>query len=95
MWPKVGCSSISMTEFIIPQFYKDLTRKKNFFEGCPWFELNNLGLAPGMSLKFFTAVAKSLKLKVRKFLGLITTREKLVQGGEGGEGFDVLVLSFL
>ena len=27
-----------------PQFYKDLTRKTNFFEGCPWLKFNKLGL---------------------------------------------------
>ena len=44
---------------------------------------NNLGLALGLNLKFYTSVAKGLKLKVRKFLGLIptfveVTGEKLV-----------------
>ena len=28
---------------------------------------NNLGLALGITLKFYTSVAKGLKLKVRKF----------------------------
>ena len=52
------------------------------------FKLNNLGLALGMGMKFYTSVAKGLKLKVRKFLRLIfmfveVTGEKLV-GEEGG-----------
>ena len=52
------------------------------------FKLNNLGLALGMTLKFYTSIGKGLKLKVRKFLRLIflfveVTGEKLV----GGEGF--------
>ena len=34
---------------------------------------NNLGLALGTNLKFYTSVAKGSKLKVRKFLGLIPT----------------------
>ena len=39
-----------------------------------------------MALKFFNSEAKELKLKVRKFLGLIpafaeVTEEKLVEGG--------------
>ena len=70
------------------QFYKDLTRKTAFFKGWGWFKFNNLGLALGTNLKFYTSVAKGLKLKVRKFLGLIptfleVTGEKLVGGGGG------------
>ena len=47
--------------------YKDLTRKTTFFEGWSWFKFNNLGMALAMTLKFYTNVAKGLKLKVRKF----------------------------
>ena len=48
---------------------------------------NNLGLALGTNLKFYTSVAKKLKLKSRKFRGLISafveaTGEKLAGGGE-------------
>ena len=57
MWPKLGNSSITI---------RDL-----FFEGCSW--INNLRFALGMALKFYTSVAKELKLKVRKFVGLIVT----------------------
>ena len=69
-----------------PQFYKDLTRKTTFFEERSWFKFNNLGLALGTTLKFYTSVAKQFKLKVRKFLGLIptfveVTGEKMVGGG--------------
>ena len=39
-----------------------------FYEWYSW--LNNLGLALGMALKFY---AKGLKLKLRKFWGLIST----------------------
>ena len=44
-----------------------------------------------MDLKFYNSVAKRLKLKFRKLLGLISTfaevtGEKLVRGGGGGEG---------
>ena len=46
-----------------------MTRKTTFFEGWSWFKFNNLGLALGTNLKFYTSVAKGLKLKVRKFLG--------------------------
>ena len=55
------------------QCYKDLTRKTAFVEEWSWFKFNNLGLALDKSLKFYTTVAKGLKLKVRKFWGLIAT----------------------
>ena len=63
-----------------------MTRKTTFFEGWTWFEFNNLGMALGMTLKFYTSVAKGLKLKVRKFCGLSpafveVTEKKLVEGG--------------
>ena len=66
-----------------PQFDKDLTRKTAFFERWSWFKFNNLGLALGTNLKFYTSLAKWLKLKVIKFRGLIptfveVTGEKLV-----------------
>ena len=50
-----------------------MTRKITVFEGWSWFKLNNLGLTLGTNLKFYTSVAKGLKLKVRKFWGLIPT----------------------
>ena len=48
-----------------------------------WFKFNNLALALGTNLKFSTSLSKGLKLKVRKFCGLIptfaeVTGEKLV-----------------
>ena len=48
-------------------------------------QAHNLGLALGINLKFYTIVAKGLKLKLRKFLGLIptfaeVTEEKLLGG---------------
>ena len=60
----------------------DLTRKTAFFEGWPWFKFNNLEMALGMVLKFYTSVAK-VETKSRKFCGLIptfveVTGEKLV-----------------
>ena len=36
-------------------------------------KFNNLGLALGTNLKFYTCLSKGLKLKVRKFLGPIRT----------------------
>ena len=48
-------------------------------------KFNNLGLALDMDLKFYTSVAKGLRLKVGTFSGLIltyveVTAEKLVGG---------------
>ena len=62
-----------------------MTRKAAFFEGWSWFKFNNLGPTLGANLKFYSSVAKELKLKVRKFWGLIptfveVTGEKLVGG---------------
>ena len=48
-----------------------MTRKTAFFESRSWFKFNNLGLALGMNWNFYTSVAKGLKLKVRKFFGLV------------------------
>ena len=50
-----------------PQFYKDLTKKSNFFEECSWFKFNNLTLVLGTSFSFYISVAKGLKLKVESF----------------------------
>ena len=44
-----------------------MTKKNAFFEGWSRFGLNNLRLALSMNLKFYTSVAKGLKLQVRKF----------------------------
>ena len=51
--------------------------------------LNNLGLALGTNLKFYTIVEKALQLKVKTFLELNptfveVTGEELVEGGGGG-----------
>ena len=60
-----------------------MTKKTAFFEGWSWFKFNNLGLALGTNLKLYTSLSKGLKLKVKKFWGLIftfveVTGEKLV-----------------
>ena len=47
--------------------------RKDFSEGCSWFNINNLELAVGIALKSYTSVAKDLKLKVRKIWGQILT----------------------
>ena len=50
-----------------------MTRRTAFIEGWSWFKFNNLGLALVTNLKFYTSVAKRLKLKVRKFGKLNST----------------------
>ena len=79
MWQTFGNSNISVSYYNL----KGLTRKNSFFEGCSWFKFNNSAL--GMVLKLYTSVEKELKLKVKKFWGLIPTfieviGEKLVRG---------------
>ena len=43
------------------------------FLGVLWFKFSNVGLALRMTLTFYTSAGKGLKLKVRKFQGLILT----------------------
>ena len=74
-----------MREVVITSILQGFDQKNKFFEGCCWFKVNNLGLAPGMALKFYTSVAKGLKLKFRKLWRLILTfvevkGKKLVRG---------------
>ena len=62
-----------------------MTRKIAFFVWWSWFKFNNFGLALDANLKFSASLLKGLKLKVRKFWGLIPTfvevkGEKLVGG---------------
>ena len=54
-----------------------MTTKTTFFDEWFWLKFNNVGLAQGMALKFYTLVAKGLKLKVKKFVDV--TGEKLVR----------------
>ena len=53
----VGYSSIFMREVIINQITYGFVQKTDF-EGWSWFSINNLGLALGMVLKFYSSVAK-------------------------------------
>ena len=55
-----------------------MARNTALFEGWSWFKINNLGLALGANLKFYTSVAKGLKLRVRKFWRLILLLLKLM-----------------
>ena len=84
IWPKFGNSAISM-EVITISIYMDLTRKTDSSEEWSCSKSNNLGLVLGMALKICTSVEKGLKLKVRKFQGIIpmfgeVTGEKLARG---------------
>ena len=69
----LGTLAFLWEKLLQPQFCKDLTRKAAFFERWSWVKFNNLGLALGTNLKFYTSVAKGLKLKVRMFCRLIPT----------------------
>ena len=85
MWPKFGNSSIYMREVIITLILWGFNQKNQIFWGVLWLKFSNLRLVQGMTLKFYTSVAKELKLKVIKFWGLIptyveVTGEKLVKG---------------
>ena len=71
MWPKFGNPIISVREGTKTSILYGFDRKKRFFDEKFWFKFNNLGLAVGTNLKFYTNV--TLKLKLRKFLGLIPT----------------------
>ena len=65
MQPKFGNSSISMREVVITSTLQGFDQENHFFEEWSWFnKFNNLGLALGVKLKFYTFVAKGLKLKV-------------------------------
>ena len=85
MWSRFGNSGICIREVIITSVLQGFDQKNRFFERWSSFKFNNLGLALGTNLKFYTSLSKGLKLKVRKFWGLIptfveVTGEKLVGG---------------
>ena len=66
-------------------FVRTWPRKTFFLSGALGSSLINLGLALDMALKFYSSVAKVLKLKVKKVFGLIltfveATGKKLVRG---------------
>ena len=70
--PKLGNSCISVREVITTSILYGFDQKNSSFL-LSWFKFNNLGLALGTNLKFYTKVAKGLKQKVRKFWDLIPT----------------------
>ena len=65
-----------MREVTIASILYGFDQKNQFFEESSLFKFYNLGLAVDMALKFSTSAAKRLKLKVKKFEGLVPT-EKL------------------
>ena len=83
MWLLAQMWSLDQS-LVTPLFYQRSYHNLNFiriwrekilfvFEGCFWFKFNNLELALGMAWKFYTSVAKDLKLEVRKLWRLIPT----------------------
>ena len=54
-----------MRKVIISQIIYGFVQKTDF-EGLFWFMFNNLELTLGMALKFYSSVAKGLKLKVKR-----------------------------
>ena len=64
---KFSNSSISKREVIINSILLGFDQKNRFFEGLSWFKFNNLGLALGTNLKFYTSVERGLKIKVKVF----------------------------
>ena len=62
-----------MRDFIITSILLGFDKITLFFEGWSLFRISNSRLTLGMTFKLYTSVAKGLKLKVRKFLGLIPT----------------------
>ena len=65
MRPNFGYSSIFMTEVIISQIIYGFVQKTDF-EVWSWFKFNRLGLALSRALKFYSSVAKGLKLKSKR-----------------------------
>ena len=80
MWQNFGNCSISMRKVIITSILSEFDLKNCFFDRWSWFWFNNLGLALGTSLKFYTSVAKGLKLKFWVLIPTFVevTGEKLV-----------------
>ena len=62
----VGYSNIFMREVMISQIIYGFAQKADF-EGLSWFNVNNLGLALGMALEFYSSVTKRIKLKFKQF----------------------------
>ena len=73
-----------------------MSSKTVLFEVWSWFKSNDLGLVLGTPLMFYTSVEKGLKLKVRKFWGLVPTFVEVTGGklvGKRGKGYFPLLPS--
>ena len=68
IWPKLSKSGISISYHNL-NFIR-IRPEKPLFEGWPWFNFNNLELALGITLKFYTIVEKGIKLNFRTFCGI-------------------------
>ena len=75
MWPKFGNSSVSRWEIITISILQGFDQKNHFFWGMVLVQVQPLFLRGGLDssskirdLKFYTSVAKGLKLKLRMFL---------------------------
>ena len=85
MWPKFGNSSIYIREVIITSVLEGFDQKNRFFWGVALVQVQWFGTGLDTNLKFHISLLKVLKLKARKFWGLIltfveVTGEKLVVG---------------
>ena len=87
VWPKFRNSSIYMREVIINSILWEFDQKSHFFQKCSRLKFSNLELALGIVLKFYTSVAKGLKLKFRKFWGLNPTFVEVTGGKLVGRVF--------
>ena len=72
MWPKFGNSSISMRE-VITSISLRFKLEKTIFWGVLMGQVQWFRTGTSMTFIFYTNVAKELKLKFRKFLGLTPT----------------------
>ena len=80
-------SSIFMREVIKTWILQGFGKKSpTFFEGYSWFKFNTFRLALDMAPKFYTSVAKELKLKVWKFWGVEMWRSCTSYRGKFGRG---------
>lgn len=69
IWPKIGNSSISITEVTMASILLKFTKKTFFFEERSWLKFKNLRLVLAKTLKFYSSLAKRLMLKLRKSWG--------------------------
>ena len=64
-----------------------MTRKNNFFEGWSWLKFNNLELALGMALKFYTKHGERVKTKSQKVWRVNSYSWRSYRGKAGGGPF--------